>query len=47
MVLLFYTAYIIVDVAHHEIFRAKVDEGGIKTFTFGSLKTSTSALYLG
>ena len=30
MVLLFYTTYISVDLAHHEIFRAKVGEGGIK-----------------
>ena len=30
MVLLFYTTYISVDLAHHEIFRAKVDKGGIK-----------------
>ena len=30
MVLLFYTTYISVDLAHHEIFRAKFDKGGIK-----------------
>ena len=30
MVLLFYTTYISVDLAHHEIFRAKVGKGGIK-----------------
>ena len=29
MVLLFYTTYISVDLAHHEIFRAKVGMGGI------------------
>ena len=29
MVLLFYTTYISVDVAHHDIFRAKVGKGGI------------------
>ena len=29
MVYLFYTTYIIVDLAHHEIFRAKVGKGGI------------------
>ena len=29
MVLLFYTTYICVDLAHHEIFRAKVGKGGI------------------
>ena len=30
MVLLFYTIYISVDLAHHEIYRAKVGKGGIK-----------------
>ena len=30
MVLLFYTTYISVDLAHHEIFRAKVAKGSIK-----------------
>ena len=29
MVLLFYTTYISEDLAHHEIFRAKVGKGGI------------------
>ena len=29
MVLLFYTTYISVDLAHHEIFCAKVGKGGI------------------
>ena len=29
MVLLFYTTYFSVDLAHHEIFRAKVGKGGI------------------
>ena len=29
MVLLFYTTYISVDLAHHEIFRAKVGKGGV------------------
>ena len=29
MVLLFNTTYISVDLAHHEIFRAKVSKGGI------------------
>ena len=29
MVKLFYTTYISVDLAHHEIFRAKVGRGGI------------------
>ena len=29
MVKLIYTAYISVDLAHHEIFRAKVGKGGI------------------
>ena len=31
MVLLFYTTYISVDLAHREIFRAKVGKGGIKS----------------
>ena len=31
MVLLFYTTYISVDHAHHEIFLAKVGKGGMKT----------------
>ena len=31
MVLLFYTTYISVDLAHHEIFRAKVGKGGISS----------------
>ena len=31
MVLLFYTIYISVNLAHHEIFRAKVGEGRIIT----------------
>ena len=30
MVYLFYTTYISVDLAHREIFRAKVGKGGIK-----------------
>ena len=30
MIYLFYTTYISVDLAHHEIFRAKVGKGGIK-----------------
>ena len=30
MVLLFYTTYISVDLAHHKIFNAKVCKGGIK-----------------
>ena len=29
MVLLFYTTYIIVDLAHHRLFHAKVGKGGI------------------
>ena len=29
MVYLFYTSYISVDLAHHEIFHAKVGKGGI------------------
>ena len=29
MVLLFYTAYFSVDLAHHDMFRAKVGKGGI------------------
>ena len=31
MVYLFYTTYISVDLAHHEIFHAKVGKGGIST----------------
>ena len=31
MVLLFYTSYISVDPAHHEIFHAKVCKGGINS----------------
>ena len=31
MVLLFYTTYISVDLAHHEVFHAKVVKGGIKS----------------
>ena len=30
MIYLFYTTYISVDIAHHEVFRAKVGMGGIK-----------------
>ena len=30
MVKLFYTTYISVDLAHHEIFHAKVGKGGIR-----------------
>ena len=33
MVLLFYTTYISVDLAHYEVFRAKVGKGGIKDLT--------------
>ena len=29
MVLIFYTSYTSVDLAHHEVFRAKVGKGGI------------------
>ena len=32
MVLLFYTTYMSVDLAHHEIFRAKVGKGYIMQF---------------
>ena len=32
MVYLFYTTYISVDLAHHEIFHAKVGKGGIICF---------------
>ena len=32
MVLLFYTTYISVDLAHREIFRAKVGKGGIMMY---------------
>ena len=34
MVLLFYTTYISVDLAQHEILCAKVGKGGIKTYSF-------------
>ena len=34
MVILFYTTYISVDLAHHEIVHAKVGEGGIKIEQF-------------
>ena len=33
MVWLFYTTYISVDIAHYEIFHAKVGKGGIKEVT--------------
>ena len=33
MVILFYTTHISVDLAHREIFHAKVGKGGIKTFS--------------
>ena len=32
MVKLFYTTYISVDLAHHEIFHSKVGKGGINNF---------------
>ena len=32
MVLLFYTTYICVGLAHHKIFRAKVGKGGINIY---------------
>ena len=32
MVLLFYTTYISIDLAHHEIYRAKVGKGVITSF---------------
>ena len=38
MVLLFYTTYISVDLAHHEIFRAKFGKGGIKFILSGSYR---------
>ena len=38
MVLLFYTTYISVDLAHHKIFHAKVGVGGISwTYAWRSL----------
>ena len=40
-----YTTYISVDLAHHEIFHAKVGKGGIKMFTYFLLK-STCTLYM-
>ena len=42
----FYTTYISVDLAHHEIFRAKVGKGGIILITaFFSLVTLLTHLY--
>ena len=34
MLYLFYTTYVSVDLAHHEIFRAKVGKGGINYVIF-------------
>ena len=34
--IIFYTTYISVDLAHHGIYRAKLDEGGIKITTLTS-----------
>ena len=34
-VLLFYTTYISVDLAHHEVFHSKVGKGGIRKVIFG------------
>ena len=35
--IIFYTTYISVDLAHHEIFHAKVGKGGINIFSEGPL----------
>ena len=40
MVLLFYTTYISVDLAHHEIFCAKVGKGGIMSLNCFEMLTS-------
>ena len=43
MIKLIYTTYISVDIAHHEIFRAKVGKGGImlcKLSLFGPMEFS-------
>ena len=37
MVYLFHTTYISVDLAHHEIFRAKVGKGGLNRFKGANL----------
>ena len=39
MVYLFYTTYISVDLAHHEILHAKFGEGGISIFKLNYSKT--------
>ena len=38
MVLIFYTTYISVDIAHYEFFHAHVGKGGIKFFNLLRLK---------
>ena len=40
MVKLFYTTYISVDLAHHEIYRAKGGKGGIKPFLAHRIRIS-------
>ena len=45
MVKLFYTTYISVDLAHHEIFRAKAGKGSIISFILALFHSCTSFLY--
>ena len=45
MVLLFYTTYISVYLAHHEIFRAKVGTGGISGDIIRNLASGVYLLY--
>ena len=45
MVLLFYTTYISVDLAHHKIFRAKVGKGGINIVTNNASTTMTRHMF--
>ena len=47
MVLLFYTTYISVDLAHREIFHAKVGKGGINYITHASCYRITTMLVRG
>ena len=45
MVLLFYTTYISVDLAYHEIFRAKVGKGGIIDFNLNIFPLHKVTIY--
>ena len=44
MVLLFYTTFISVDRADHEVFRAEVCKGGIKLYKLGQDLTTSCCL---